>query len=261
MTYLDRCTTAEFDGLDRSVPLLLPTGAVEQHGPHLPIATDRMVAEHFASAADRVLGDRVVVLPTVQVGCSDHHLDFAGTLSVRHDTFLGQVEDYAESALAYGFESLLILNAHGGNQGIGRVALERLGARHRGRRIVFTSWWQLAAPELLGISETGPGGVGHAGELETSLMLLIAPDLVRLAQAPPRYNQPAFDWDAGDMLRGSRASQYQRLIDIASTGVFGEPRGATAAKGRAASDAVIAQLVAVLRSLDTWMPGTEYESC
>jgi creatinine amidohydrolase len=249
MTYLDQLTSPQLDTYRRSTPLLLPTGATEQHGPHLPLATDRLIAESFSAAADRILGGDVLVLPTVGVGCSDHHMEFAGTLTLGHETFLAQVMGYAESGFAHGFDTLVILNAHGGNQGIGRVAMERLGARHPQKRVIFTSWWQLATEELLGISQTGPGGVGHAGELETSLMLVIAPELVELDEAPARMNEPAFPWDTADLLRGSRASLYRRLVDVAPSGVFGEPRAASVEKGRAVHDAVVEQLVALLRSL------------
>jgi creatinine amidohydrolase len=249
MTYLDRLTSPQLDACSRSIPLLLPTGATEQHGPHLPLATDRMIAEHFSAAAERILGEGVIVLPTVGVGCSDHHMEFVGTLTLRHETFLAQVVEYAESGFAHGFETLVILNAHGGNQGIGRVAMEQLGSRHPQKLVIFASWWQLATEELLGISQTGPGGVGHAGELETSLMLAIAPELVEFDQAPERQNEPAYPWDTADLLRGSRASLYRRMIDVAASGVFGEPRAASAEIGRAVHEAVVEQLVALLRSV------------
>jgi hypothetical protein len=77
--------------LDRSIPVVLPVAAVEQHGPHLPLATDRLIAEHFCRELDRELPDRVLILPTVAVGCSQHHMDFPGTLSVSHDGFMRYV--------------------------------------------------------------------------------------------------------------------------------------------------------------------------
>jgi creatinine amidohydrolase len=114
---------------------------------------------------------------------------------------------------------------------------------------VFTSWWRLAGPELLEISETGPGGVGHGGELETSMIMAIAPELVRVDLIPDRLNSPAIPFDDADLLRGSRATLYRRSIDIAATGVFGEPKVATVAKGRRALEVVGDRLDDLVRSL------------
>ncbi|HVK23063.1 MAG TPA: creatininase family protein [Actinokineospora sp.] len=242
-------TTAELGALDRGVPVVLPIGAIEQHGPHLPLSTDQVIADHLARELDAALGDDVLILPTAAVGCSDHHDDFPGTLSLEHDTLARHIENVATSVLRHGFRTFVLLNAHGGNQGIGQVAIERLGAAHRDARVVFTSWWRVAGPELREISETGPGGVGHACELETSIMLAIAPDQVRTHLIPDRVNVPAISFDDSDMLRASRATLYRRSADIAPTGVFGEPKAATADKGRRAVRAINESLAGLVREL------------
>lgn len=249
MANWERLTFARLDALDRDIPVVLPLGAVEQHGPHLPLATDRLVAEHLCARLDAELGDGVLTLPPVAVGHSEHHRGFRGTLSVRHNTLLDQINDIGTCVLEDGFRNLVLLNAHGGNEGIAQVALEQLGARWPGRRIVRTTWWRVAAEELTAISETAPGGVGHACELETSVLLFAYPDLVDLAAAPVRTNEPAFAWDTADMLRPSNATLYRSFADIAETGVFGEPRAATAQKGKAISDAVTVRMAALVRSL------------
>jgi len=249
MTSWAQLTSSKVDCWDRGVPVVLPVGAVEQYGPHLPLMTDAAIAEHFRQQLDSELSENVLTLPTIVVGYSAIHQGFRGTLSVRHSTLLDQLTDIAESALTDGFRNLIFLNSNGGNEGVVQVALEELGARWPGRRIVRTTWWRIAVDELKAISDTGPGGVGHACELETSLMLLIEPELVDLAAAPPRANQPAFTWDSGDMLRSSSATLYRSLADVAETGVFGEPRTASVAKGKAISEAVTARLVALVRSL------------
>lgn len=252
MTYWERLTSAELAACDRDVPVILPIGAVEQHGPHLPLGTDHLIGEHLAGMVEARLGHDVLVLPGVAAGCSDHHLDFAGTLSLRHVTLLSHVEEVLASVLAQGFSAVVVFNAHGGNQGIGQVALERLGAAHPGRRVVFTSWWRIAGPELLQISETGPGGVGHACELETSMMLALGPDQVRTELVPTvRSNAPALDYDCSDLLRGSRAGLYRRMSEIAETGVFGDPWAASADKGHAALAAISGALTALVRELRT----------
>jgi creatinine amidohydrolase len=247
--FLDRMTSPAIGRVDRTVPVLVPLGATEQHGPHLPLCTDRLLGETLAAAAEAELPDGVIVCPSVQVGCSDHHMPFPGTLSARHEIFAGYVSDVLSSIVAHGFTNLVLFNAHGGNQAIGSVVLEQFGFAHPEIQVVFTSWWQVAGPELLELSTTGQGGVGHACELETSMMLAVAPDLVEVAAVPGRSGRPAFSWSAADMLRSPRARVYQRQDQVSASGVQGEPGAASADKGRRAMSLITAQLLAVLTDL------------
>ncbi|WP_026877559.1 creatininase family protein [Jiangella gansuensis] len=249
MTYWEHLTSARLGAVEQAVPVVLPLGAVEQHGPHLPLATDRMIVDHFCRELDRRLGDEVLILPTISVGYSRHHDDFPGTLSLSHETLLRQIVETAGSALELGMSNLLLLNAHGGNEGIGQVALEHLGHRWPDRTIVRTTWWQVAADALLELSTTGPGGVGHACELETSLLLSFAAPLVDTSAIPARANTSAYSWDVADMLRGAPAIAYRRFADVSPTGVFGDPRAATAEKGARISEVVSDRLVGLVRSL------------
>jgi creatinine amidohydrolase len=244
-------TSPALGRINRRTPVVLPLAAIEQHGPHLPLATDRLITEHLCAELNRVLKEKVLILPTQAVGCSAHHMDFAGSLTLTHDTFLRAARETLASAAAHGFTRFLILNGHGGNQGIGQVLLEQVGAGHPKCRVAFTSWWRVAGQELLALSETGAGGVGHACELETSLMLLIAPELVRRAAVVKggNYRVPAPAWARSDMLRGARASLYCSMKDGTINGVFGDPRKSTAAQGRLISAAVTRQLVAILTDL------------
>jgi creatinine amidohydrolase len=242
-------TSPELGARHRDVPVILPISAVEQHGPHLPVGTDHLIGDHLLAAVDAALADEGLILPSIAAGCSDHHLDFPGTLTLRHTTLLDHVDDVARAVLGQGFRNLVLFNAHGGNQGVGQVALERVGYAHPEARVVFTSWWRLAGPELLELSETGPGGVGHACELETSILLAFAPELVRTDLIPDRVNQPSLSYDTADLLRGSRASLYRRTAQQTETGVFGSPKAASAAKGHAAIAAISRQLVGLVREL------------
>ena len=242
-------TSRQIAVCDRNVPVVLPVGAVEQHGPHLPLSTDMAIAEYFRQQLDDYLGDEVLTLPTIATGYSGIHGGFPGTLSVQHSTLLDELVDIGNAVLGDGFKSLVLLNANGGNEGVAQVALEQLGARWHDRRVVRTTWWRVAAEDIAEVSTTGPGGVGHACELETSLMLLIAPALVDLGAAPERENRPAFPWDRADMLRAGPATLFRRLGDVSATGVFGEPKAASLDKGRMLSEVVRAGLVALVRSL------------
>src|SRR5262245_60882672 len=114
--YWQDLASPEFDAIDHATPVVLPVAAVEQHGPHLPLATDRMIGEYFAERLNARLGSSVLILPTVAVGCSDHHMNFSGSLTLRHETFLSVCHEYLASAHSHGFRNFMVLNSHGGNR-------------------------------------------------------------------------------------------------------------------------------------------------
>jgi creatinine amidohydrolase len=242
-------TAVELRALDRKVPLLLPVAAVEQHGPHLPTATDSMIAEHLCLTAEAELSETVLLLPTVTVGCSGHHLDFGGTLSVDHTTFIAYVSGILDSVAAAGFRDIVIFNSHGGNQAAAQVMVESWGMSHPKCRVVLLTWWKLAGEALSAITETGPGGVGHAGEFETSLMLAIAPDLVRHDRIEKGGNLPTFPWAESDMIRGAQGLLHRPVRGMTSNGVFGDPTAASAEKGRRIAEAVVDRLKTVIADL------------
>jgi len=245
----DELTSPQLGALSREIPVVLAVAATEQHGPHLPLATDRLIAEHFTGRLDAALRERVLILPTLAVGCSEHHMDFCGSLTLTHDHFQAHVLDVLTSVAAHGFKNLVLFNAHGGNLAIGQVTLEIFGRRHPACQVVLMTWWQLAADALLHLTETGPGGVGHACEFETSLMLHIAPRLVRLDALTDNGLQATYAWAEGDMLRRARASLYRPFNTMTRNGVVGEPKAASADKGRRISEAVMAQAGELIRSL------------
>ncbi|HUF11287.1 MAG TPA: creatininase family protein [Rhodothermales bacterium] len=244
--YWDQLTSPQIDRIDRRIPVILPMAATEQHGPHLPLATDRLIGEYFCRELNERMPESILILPSMSVGCSDHHLDFAGSLSLRHDTFLRHAEDVLKSVIAHRFTRIVLLNSHGGNQGIGQVAFESLGYQNPQVKVMFATWWKVAAEELLHLNESGPGGIGHAGEFETSLIMLIAPGLVDTKAMQPPANLASFSWAEADLIRGASASVYRRMRQMTSNGAFGDPSAASAEKGRAITELVVEALAAML---------------
>jgi len=242
-------TSQALKQVKKETPVILPVAAIEQHGPHLPLATDRMIVEHFCGELNRELSDRVLILPTVAVGCSMHHMDFAGSLTLSHETFAAQVTEILDSAVHHGFTRLVILNSHGGNLGVAQVLGEKLGAAYPECRVAVVTWWKLVGEELLNLTETGPGGVGHACEFETSLMEVIAPDLIHRQAIKPGANLGTFDWAEGDMLRGSRGLLYRSMKEMTSNGVYGRPDKATREKGIEITRLVVEALQRVILDL------------
>ena len=123
----DQLTSPEIQNQDRNIPVIFPVSATEQHGPHLPIATDRLIGEYLCSQLNRVIPGKVLILPIMSIACSEHHMDFAGTLSIKHQTFLNQAEDILTSVVRHGFRNIIVLNSHGGNLAVGQLLIEKFG--------------------------------------------------------------------------------------------------------------------------------------
>lgn len=243
-------TTNEVAALDRDIPIVLNVAAIEQHGPHLPLETDAVIGGHFLQALEAKLGDRVLILPQVKVCCSEHHMDFPGTLSVRHETFLAYVGDILESVARHGFRNIVLFNSHGGNQAIGQVLLETFGTKHRDCRIAFLTWWRLAAKELGAIRESSFAGINHACEFETSLMLLGAPKSVRTALVSGMSYVGTHDWANADMILPARGALFRSMHEMSGgTGVVGDPSLATREKGEQITAAVVEQLAHVVETI------------
>lgn len=180
--------------------LVFPVGAIEQHGPHLPTGTDTFGVERVAREAVALLTDRhspslppVVLAPALAYGCSEHHLPFGGTLSVDAPTMLALVRSLGRSSVASGFTRILLLNGHGGNEDILRVA-GRAIAQETGVVVASGSWFELARDRMLAVgADTLPRLPGHAGSFETSTVLVIRPELVanRTPRTPPPGAGPA----------------------------------------------------------------------
>lgn len=243
----EHLTTRELAAIDRDVPAVMNIAAVEQHGPHLPLATDSLIGAYFLDRVDERLQDDVLILPQVKVGCSAHHMDFDGTLSVRHETMLAYVSDLLDSVAAHGFRRIVLFNSHGGNEAIGRVVLEKWGASHPSCQVFLLTWWRVAAAELAHIQESGFGGVGHACEFETSLLQHFAASLVRGDRIEPPTLRPTFAWAESDMLNAPCGLVYRSMKEMSGgSGVAGAPAFASAEKGSRIERVVVDKLAAML---------------
>ena len=174
--------------------LVVPLGATEQHGPHLPVGTDSMLVEAVAERAVLALRDSfpVVLAPTLPVGSSAHHIPFGGTLSMTSLSFYGVLMDIGRSAASGGFRRMFYLNGHGGNHELAQVVARDLGLELP-VAVGAGSWWAMAYDALI---EAGSPTIrsipGHAGGFETAAMMAMAGHLVREPR-PSRPDQPAAD--------------------------------------------------------------------
>ena len=180
--YWQDLTTADFGRVDAEATVaLLPVAAVEQHGPHLPLATDAIINEALVRAAlERTpAGVKLLVLPAQIVGLSPEHSSFAGTLSIRDTTLLDAWTDIGRSVARTGVRKLIVLNTHGGQKALVDLLAVRLRSE-LGMLVARTTYFAFGAlPGLFDPAEVVHDI--HGGEVETSLLLHINPDLVRTA--------------------------------------------------------------------------------
>jgi creatinine amidohydrolase len=218
-----------------------PIAACEQHSLHLPTFTDTILVTAVAEGVEQRLPEKVLLLPTLWLGASHHHLRFGGTLSADVDTHVDILCSILTPLLEDGYQRLLLLNGHGGNIDTMQVALRRLQPHWRERQLSAASYWDLAAKELAELAEAPRKTMGHACEFETSMIMALRPDLVRRDQIrnDPLPEEPA--------LRGLyMAEDMKQRTDH---GAAGYPESASAEKGKKLIAAAVGRVVEVVETL------------
>jgi creatinine amidohydrolase len=248
---LAEMTWQEVNALERTTVVLVPFGALEQHGAHLTLETDALIAERLATRLDEVSYGRLLVLPVQWMGLSTHHMSFSGTISASVETYLAMASEIIGSIAQAGFQKILVLNAHGGNASALDVVLTKLRLVYPTTRIILSTYWNIAAEQLRGIRESGEGGMGHACELETSLILAEKPSSVRTESMHPDGRWPASRFLAKDMLTGGPVSVSRSFAEISALGAVGDPRTASAEKGEKFFNAIVGQLHALIQDIET----------
>ncbi len=247
---LDHMTWPEIDAIDRDGTVAVGCiAATEQHSHHLPLATDHIIGSAILQRLHEAAADRVLVLPTVWLGVSSAHMGFAGSLTTSPRHLIDTACDLGESVLRHGFKKVLFVNSHDDNQPALTVAVQDLADRHEGATIVAANYWTIAARDLNDLRESPPGGIGHAGELETSIVLAIAPDLVHMDRAEPDGSQPASSFSQGEMLLPPKVTVPRPFSAFTTHGGFGDPTLATAEKGERFLDAIVRRLAALCEDI------------
>ena len=230
--------TALGERLDEGpLDVLIPLGAFEQHGPHLPLDTDALIAEAVAERVARRVGESAVA-PCLPVGASSHHLGFPGTASLSDKTLQGVLIEMVQTLLSHGFRAAYLVTGHAGNVGAMAGALADLNPHERDRVVSFDDWpaqrdaVHLVAEDQLGLDRELVGT--HGGHFETSILLAIAPDRVDMASAVAGHVGPAAS--------ASAKLRSEGMAALSPVGVIGDPRGATADAGELYLDA-LARLV------------------
>ncbi len=241
-------TARNFAALPRAALIaVLPVGAVEQHGPHLPLSVDQAIVDGIVAATIPLIPDDcpALFLPTCAIGKSNEHSAYPGTLTFSAATLMAMWSDIGASVAAAGVRKLVLLNSHGGQIAVMDIVARDLRIRHN-MVVVAANWFAMGHPPGLLTPHEAQHGI-HAGDLETSVMLALHPDLVQMEHArnfaPTNARLAAENTHLGLSPAGRIAWQMQ---DINPAGAAGDATQATAEKGRAFVDHAARQIVTLL---------------
>lgn len=247
LTYPEITDVAEADG---SI-LVLPIGSVEQHGHHLPVSTDTILVDEITNlAVDRVADEMAILtLPPIWAGYSPHHVAFGGTVTISFERLLGYVEDVVTSAMQYGFDAVLMVNGHGGNNALLSTAVNTIGVDNPSLEVLGATYFSLAGSFIDDLRESSIGGMAHGGEFETSLMLHFCPDLVHENEFEAVIRDEPYEHAGREMFDGGPLSVYRSFSEYSELGGIGQPELASAEKGEAISELLGDELERMLRQI------------
>jgi creatinine amidohydrolase len=247
-----RCKAAEVAALaQRNAIVIIPIGATEQHGPHLPVQVDARLVTEVATRAARIMTTThpTLVTPTIPFGMSEHHVSLNGTITLDYPTMAAVLDCTCRSALRAGFKRLFILNGHGGNTDAITTFITEFTVNHR-VPLAGGTYWNIAAREIAAILEKQKALL-HACEAETSMMLTVTPELIsrdELSQmrgelvpglsAIPGVNEGVYRW--------------RQLASRSMIGVIGEAGAASAEKGERLLAAIAEAVATALLNERLW---------
>jgi creatinine amidohydrolase len=218
--------------------IFLPVGSTEQHGPHLPIDVDNLIATRICLEAGRRAPDRILVAPIIPYGYNIHALDYPGTVHVSYQPYIEFCLAVCKSFAYHGFKRIVIVTGHGGNSACLEIVARR-AILETDALVVSLMWWNmlLVDPNFLASvrESTFPGGTGHADEIETSLYLHLAGDKVQMDKANDhiawfnRQGTKSFQWN--DAFGSGPVNVMEWASTFLEDGTFGQPTLASAEKG------------------------------
>jgi creatinine amidohydrolase len=249
--YWDDLSTAEFAARDFGKTVaVLPIGATEQHGPHLPVSVDATINEAIVRrTVERLPGDAdVLFLPALRVGKSDEHLAFPGTLAISGETLRRVWLDLARSVARAGVRRLILFNSHGGQMALMDIACRDIRIE-LGMLAVGCSWFRVTPVEDLFTAHEIEHGI-HGGDVETSVMLAARPERVTMALAEDFVPLTVAIAQSGSPLTAEgRVGFGWQAQDLHPAGVAGNAANATADKGQAVIDRAAAALIKLIAAV------------
>jgi creatinine amidohydrolase len=227
--------------------ILLPVGSIEQHGPHLPLATDSINVQHLAVKAAEA--SQVLVAPTIRPGVSFNHMKFPGTITLRPETLVELISDYVNCLVSHGFRKIILLNGHGGNNASIEIAAIKLKEQHPKVVIGVLHAWLL---QKEGGKVLECPIQYHADEGETSEVLVSARHLVRMDRALeeiPHSRSGLFSFQISEVFNQTTFYGLPKTHTVTQSGIFGDATLATEEKGRVLFDEEITNLIREIENL------------
>ena len=225
--------------------VLLPVGAIEQHGPHLPIDVDNRIVVWLCNEAAQRRPDLIVSAPPIHYGFNEHNMGFPGTITVAIEHFINYVFDVCNSFVRQGHTRIVLINGHGSNAMPCALIARRIVNENRDALAAAISHWNLARDLAAEIRETGLGGMAHACEYETSWYLFLDPAAVKMELAVPDVMpmRTSFTW--ADLMAGDGpvafTDDWSRVSN--GSGVEGDPRTASVEKGQRYAETEVTNLI------------------
>lgn len=236
------------DAIELGQVCIIPCGAVEQHGAHLPLDVDLVCPTGIARGAGERIPESMLVLPTVCYGYTGHVMDFPGTINNDVDHFMQHVLDITKSLAYHGFKKIVLLNGHGSNMPVLDLVARRTNLE-TDAECVLCGWWKLLTVDEEFLprwrQSKFPGGCSHAGELETSLYLYLEGDDVRQDKIKSdviSFNEEDDPFNWVDLFAQGPATVVSWTSSYSETGVLGDAEAASVEKGRAAYEEAVKQL-------------------
>lgn len=247
-------TSADFRALDKERTIaILPVAAVEQHGPHMPVLTDTIIADGMLAVLKRMLPPElsVLVLPTQAFGKSNEHILSPGTVTLSAQTLVEVVTEIGASVARAGLRKLVLMNSHGGNSDVLGIVARELRVRHN-MLCVPTHWRRFGLPAGMYTPLEDKYGI-HAGDIETSLMLYMRPDLVRMEKAKNFVSSGIAMENEFTHLRPGGLHGFGWIAqDLNPDGAVGDATLATADKGKQTAEHQVEGFIALLRDMTSF---------
>ncbi|WNL41640.1 creatininase family protein [Halomonas sp. PAMB 3264] len=237
LPYLSWTDIAALEDKENTV-IVLPVGAIEQHGPHMPCGVDAIIAAGVVGKAMEKLSSNVpaYALAPITYGKSDEHLHFPGTMTLTGELFLHTIQEIGESVYRAGFRKLILINAHGGQPQPLEMAARELRLRHGDFMIIPRSAWSVAHDTSF-MSQEERQLAMHAGHGETAIMMQLAPDTLHMERAKACMPDPF----PCPTLSSTRPAAAWVARDFGPTGVIGDPTHATQEQGAKLLDELSSQ--------------------
>ncbi len=240
--------------------VLVPVGAIEQHGHHLPIDVDNSFVEHICDETARRAPDAIMSAPPIHYGYNAHNMDFPGTIDIKMQHFIDYCCDLGESLAHQGFRRIIYVNGHGSNASLCDLVARRLTVTTQAM-VATSNHWQIAWDVIAGLLEGGPHAADHACEWETSEYMALKPHLVQhdkiADEFPAERGGPR--WLYPDLSSARPVHFMNWWSKMNDSGVAGTPSKATAEKGRTMLEATIARLVEICREFRDMPDGTRVD--